>query len=325
MGQSVGVDLAEQTGFRPVVENGAHAAGDKRDVPPRELARPDKGEESSIEGPSGEPLNIVVRGEAPTSSVRAEASGGSGASATPSLPSSWSGGGSGPSRPLGGAAALAWQAQQSQQAWPQQVQLPPQFQVFGGLSDLSSSQGLGPTTAAEAEAECQRRAAQIAALHCQVEAARSELAQLRRPSAAAAIALAQQARQLITAFQPELGAVKAKLARTAHVASELHSWFVTHRDKMSIEDPSRSPSAQLHHRLQSCEILIDGFRSVAERVEGVLEVALKDAQPTVSGSRPGPTPQGARPGGAGVPGLWVRDPDGMKVLGSPTDARHIEV
>ena len=64
---------------------------------------------------------------------------------------------------------------------------------------------------------------------------------------------------------------------------------------MYVQDPSRSPSAQLHHRLQrqtlllsrrvivciaiasdgvsprgirSCEILIDGFRSVAERVEG---------------------------------------------------------
>ncbi|CAE7873275.1 unnamed protein product, partial [Symbiodinium necroappetens] len=128
-------------------------------------------------------------------------------------------------------------------------------------------------------AESQRRAAQIAALSCQVEAARSELAQLRRPSTAASLALAQQARHLITAFQPELGAVKAKLAHTTHVANELHSWFMTHRDKMSIEDPSRSPSAQLHQRLQSCEILIDGFRSVAERVEGVLEAALKDAQP----------------------------------------------
>ncbi|CAE7708752.1 unnamed protein product, partial [Symbiodinium pilosum] len=124
-------------------------------------------------------------------------------------------------------------------------------------------------------AESQRRSAQIAALTRQVEAARYELAQLRRPSAAAAIALTQQAQQLITAFQPELGTIKAKLAHTAHVANELHSWFMTHRDKMSIEDPSRSPSAQLHHRLQSSEILIDGFRSVAERLEGVLEAALK--------------------------------------------------
>ncbi|CAE6946740.1 unnamed protein product [Symbiodinium sp. CCMP2592] len=287
MGQSVGKDIAEQTGFRPAAEDG-------QEVPPHGLTYPDRVEES-IEGPPkspGEPLNVVVRGEVPGSLDASS----SGSSVPHSL--AWSG-----SWPVQGA-PMPWPGTQ---AWPQ---LPSQFQGLGATA---------VTTATEAEAESQRRAAQIAALSCQVEVARSELAQLRRPSTAASIALAQQARHLITAFQPELSAVKAKLAHTTHVANELHSWFMTHRDKMSIEDPSRSPSAQLHHRLQSCEILIDGFRSVAERVEGVLEAALKDSQPAVCGSRPGPTPQGARPGGAGVPGLWVRDPDAMKTIaGSET-------
>ncbi|CAE7275665.1 unnamed protein product, partial [Symbiodinium microadriaticum] len=284
MGQSVGKDIAEQTGFRPPVEDGEEAKDRAAcsgkflnhacEVPQQGLAYPDRVEES-IEGPPkspGEPLNVVVRGEAPGSLDASS----SGSSVPPSM--AWSG-----SWPVQGN-PMPWPGTQ---AWPQ---LPSQFQVLGATA---------VTTATEAEAESQRRAAQIAALSCQVEAARSELAQLRRPSTAASLALAQQARHLITAFQPELGAVKAKLAHTTHVANELHSWFMTHRDKMSIEDPSRSPSAQLHQRLQSCEILIDGFRSVAERVEGVLEAALKDAQPAVCGSRPGPTPQGARPGGAG--------------------------
>ncbi|OLP86678.1 hypothetical protein AK812_SmicGene32197 [Symbiodinium microadriaticum] len=218
-------DIAEQTGFRPPVEDGEEAK-DRAACSGKFLNHACEVEES-IEG---EPLNVVVRGE--VSSV----------------------------------------------------------EHARAISTTYLAQVLGATavtTATEAEAESQRRAAQIAALSCQVEAARSELAQLRRPSTAASLALAQQARHLITAFQPELGAVKAKLAHTTHVANELHSWFMT----PSTWKAGNHGSEPLTISAAAPEIAAFGLGALScltlhrsKAVKGVLEAALKDAQPAVTAS-----------------------------------------
>ncbi|CAK9087424.1 unnamed protein product [Durusdinium trenchii] len=180
-------------------------------------------------------------------------------------------------------------------------------------------------TAAEAEAEGRRRAAHLLALSREVEATQAELAFLRQPQTGAPV---QQAQHLVGAFVPELRMVKAKLGQAGYIAAQLDRWFVEHREKMMLADTdlSQMPSRQLHGRLQSCEQLVESFASCASRMEGMLQEAVQGTSAEESpspagaavatpvalavGQRPnGPTVEGARPGGAGVPGLWVRDPD----------------
>lgn len=196
-------------------------------------------------------------------------------------------------------------------------------------------------SAADAEAESQRRTAQIQTLNWQVEAMQAELHKLRsnrssqNEGQAATAVRAEQARQLLAAFQPDLEAAQEKLVRAVQVAHELNLWFLENADKMNIQDTNATPSAFLEQILRSCHARTDGLRGETARLEGLAKAMRLGAIPgstlegaaqqmatasskrpteyaDVPGSRPGPTPASSRPGGAGVPGLWVRDPDQVR-------------
>ncbi|CAJ1355611.1 unnamed protein product [Effrenium voratum] len=211
----------------------------------RERARQDSAGSNagSLEGPGGETLNIVVRGEAPNlpPPPPAPEHSSSNSCATGSTASA----GTAASAPSASLASASVSGHWQPQAWQG-------FQA-----------NLAPVTALEAEAESRRRAAQILALSRQVEATQAELTQLRQPKPA-------QTRQLMGVCRKELQGLQARLSHVTHIAAQLDSWFVAHREHLTIEDTSQTPSAQLQQRLKCCEGIVEGFQLTSERMEGIL-------------------------------------------------------
>eukprot|EP00435_Cladocopium_sp_Y103_P051160 s686_g15.t2 len=229
------------------------------DLQAREVARPEASIGSgTIEGPSGEALNIVVFGEddARASQREDDRSSATGSSGGYTLPT---------------------------QAWTPNLQM-------------------SPMSAVEAEAEVRRRAMEIMKLQRQVELLQAELA---TPTSSLA-----QAQILLGAFPPEIRVMQDGMQHAMYVGRQLDDWFTEHVDKLLIDPKGFNPSRRMRISLESANQMLIGFTNSLSRVEGLLQEASKVSQkPKVPGQQPGPTPEGARPGGAGVPGLWVRDPD----------------
>jgi hypothetical protein len=210
-----------------------------------------------------------------------------------------------------------WGEQQWSGQWggaPVGLQPPPPLPApsLASLMPISQAQR-------EAEAELKRKSDQITAVSRQIEAAKAELQQhqqMRSQQAAfgeaarleaaraAAAARIQQARELIAGTSPELESMKENLKRTLQVSQKLDAWFVENAAQMSIQDPNSTPSAFLQRLLESCDRRLEVLStSIGKTLEG----GSMTHQPL--GSRPGVTPAASMPGGTGVTGMWVRDPD----------------
>jgi hypothetical protein len=168
----------------------------------------------------------------------------------------------------------------------------------------------GQPFAAHAEAELQRRTAQILGLSRQVEAAQAELRLLRNQSAAPGGTPQQmqldglrteQARQLVPTVRLELEAAKDKLGKTQKVAKKLNAWFVENSVKMNIQDPAATPSAFLEQLLEGSHGRMEHLSTDIIRIEGSLEAAAAALQQQQQQQQqhppPGP-PQHAIPPGA---------------------------
>lgn len=218
-----------------------------------------------------------------------------------------------------------------------------------------------------AEAELQRRSAQIAALARQIKITQAELHHARMHAAGGEGPCAsRQAKELASGIAPDLVLAKGKIADALQVARRLDAWFVENAASLNIQDATTTPSAYLASLLETCHSRCDALGSNLIRASG--SQAGTDAANTVAGaqtemtatpdtknnvgmafplanaaagaqamvspndqhaaqiytaqstphhdihltvprSSPGPTPAAAQPGGAGVAGMWVRDPD----------------
>eukprot|EP00435_Cladocopium_sp_Y103_P049593 s686_g15.t1 len=247
------------------------------DLQAREVARPEASIGSgTIEGPSGEALNIVVFGE---DDARASQREDDRSSATGR--GTWRAGNH--ISPLVGPQCSSGGYTLPTQAWTPNLQM-------------------SPMSAVEAEAEVRRRAMEIMKLQRQVELLQAELA---TPTSSLA-----QAQILLGAFPPEIRVMQDGMQHAMYVGRQLDDWFTEHVDKLLIDPKGFNPSRRMRISLESANQMLIGFTNSLSRVEGLLQEASKVSQkPKVPGQQPGPTPEGARPGGAGVPGLWVRDPD----------------
>lgn len=195
---------------------------------------------------------------------------------------------------MAGAATAGWAstatgtwAGQSQpqhlQPWVQGYSAATQPQPWGlnGHFPPGHTSMMQSLAAQQAEAELQRRTAQVLALSRQVEATQAELRVLRcqaanpigTPQALVGVR-ADQARQFVASVRPELEAAKDKLGKTMKVAKNLNAWFVENAVKMNIQDPSATPSAFLEQLLERSDNRMEQLSADVVRIDGALEAAV---------------------------------------------------
>jgi len=128
-------------------------------------------------------------------------------------------------------------------------------------------QSASPRSTSEVASELKRRTVQIQAVSQQIAAAQAELLQIKAAgtSSQEAAEKLEKVAELAANVTPAIASTKEKLMTALKVTQKLDAWFVENSAKMSIQDPTATPSAVLTRILESCESKLEAMASGVNR------------------------------------------------------------